>query len=133
MALLSTGVTTTVNAIEPRYSHTIELVQNDTRPQLNITIIDDMTQLAMDLTGVSAIKLHLREEDADVIKTSIPMYVAGDPVDGQVFMQWTAGALDTAGWFVGEIELTFGTGESTAIQTLYEEIRFKIRADYKTS
>lgn len=133
MALLSTGTTSNINAIEPRYSHTIELVQNDTRPQLTFSLIDDNTQLPIDLTNATAIKLHLREETSATIKISVPMYISGLPTEGSAFLQWPDGALDTSGWFVGEIEIIYGTGIAAEIQTVYEEIKFKIRPDYKAA
>jgi hypothetical protein len=40
---------------------------------------------------------------------------------------WPAGALDTAGSFEGEIEITFADG---TVQTVYDRLRFKVREEF---
>ena len=44
-----------------------------------------------------------------------------------MFLAWPAAALDTAGTFTGEIEVTYADG---GIQTVYDQLKFKVREDY---
>ena len=43
------------------------------------------------------------------------------------FMRWPTGVLDTPGTFTGEIEITYGDG---GIQTVFDQMKFKVRGDY---
>ncbi len=125
MALISTG--TSSSAVASTYSHTLKLVQNDTLPQLIINLTDKTDSSAIDLTNVSSIALKIKPIGGSVIKSSIPMYRTAPYTDGRVFMDFPAGALDTAGTFTGEVELTYLTG---AIQTVFDEIKLEVRGDY---
>lgn len=124
----------------------IRLVQGDTRPQLILSLTDERTKLPIDLSGAqTTIRFLFREAGADTVKAIMPCYpVAGyqDPVTGDVSydppydtagvggraaMNWSADALDTAGEFEGEVEVTFG---ATGIQTAYEILKFTVREQF---
>jgi len=109
------------------YSHTIKLVQNDTLPQLSITLTDKTDSTPIDLTNVSAIAMKIRPLGGSVVKVSIPMYRTAPYTSGNVFMEFPVGALDTSGTFTGEVEITYTSG---AIQTVFDEIKFEVRGDY---
>jgi len=125
MALISTGVTSA--EIPSVYSHTLKLVQNDTLPQLIITLTDKTDSQAIDLTNVTTILLKIRQFGSSVLKTSIPVYRSAPYTGGSVFMEFPVGALDTAGTFTGEMELTYASGK---IQTVFDELKFEVRGEY---
>jgi hypothetical protein len=67
----------------------------------------------------------LLQEDGTVITTS-PYDVAGK--GGRCVVNWTSTALSgDAGDYEGEIEITFA---DTTIQTVYDTLKIKLRAQY---
>jgi hypothetical protein len=122
------------------YYDTIQLVKGDTLPELNLTLRDSNAAAAgqildsensstwapIDLTGATA-KLKFKALGATALKSTITMTLQAPYTDGKVFMQWPTGVLDTAGTFTGEVEVTYSSG---AIQTVYDQLKFKVRGDY---
>lgn len=121
----------------------IPLVQGDTRPQLVMSLTDESTGRAIDLSGAgTTIRMLFREVGADSAKAIMPCYpIAGyrDPQTGEVsyappydvagkggrvVMDWSADALDTAGEFEGEVEVNFGSGW---VQTAFRMQKFTVR------
>ena len=125
MALISTGVSSA--EIKSVYSHTLKLVQNDTLPQLVISLTDKTDSSAIDLTNVATILLKIRQFGGTTLKVSIPAYRTSPFTGGGIFMDFPAGALETPGTFTGEIELTYSSGK---IQTVFDEIKFEVRGEY---
>jgi len=125
---------TSVNRV---YSHTIKLVQNDTAPELNMTLTDSTDGSAVDLTNVTVAVLKIKPIGSDTVKATIPMYRTAPYTSGHVFMQWPApvtdsdgvvtSALDTGGVFTGEIELTYSDGK---VHTVFDELKFEVRGEY---
>jgi|TARA_B110000908_G_scaffold101879_1_gene120090 hypothetical protein len=109
------------------YSHTIKLVRNDTLPQLSITLTNKTDSTPIDLTNVATIAMKIRPLGGSVVKVSIPMYRTAPYIDGNAFMEFPDGALDTSGTFTGEVEITYTSG---AIQTVFDEVKFEVRKDY---
>lgn len=121
----------------------IKLVQGDTRPQIVISL-KTSSGAAIDCTGATP-RMYFRSEgsttllqtivgtlltgfvnDDGTITTSAPYNVAG--AGGRASFSWPAGALNVdAGNYEGEIELTYA---DQSIQTVYELIKFKVRADF---
>lgn len=106
-------------------SDKILLVQGDTRPALVCTLTDDTTGNPINISGASVV-LRFREVGSTTAKANINGTVT-DGANGVVEFQWTNTALDTAGNFEGEIEITFGSG---AVQTVYEKLKFKVREQF---
>ena len=135
MPLIATG--TAVQATPSVYSHTIKLVQHDTSPELNITLKDVTDSIAVDTSNVVSIVLKFRPLAGGAIKATLPMYRVAPYTSGKIFMQWpiavvdsdgvSTSALDTAGIFTGEVELTYNDGK---IQTVFDELKFEVRGDY---
>lgn len=140
MALLPTGTTYSDVDSYREFAPAIKLVEGDVGGELSITLKDSNTAVEgvtlnpedsdtwapIDLTGSTAV-LKIREEGSSVIKTTIPMYKIQPEDSGQLFLQWTEEALDTAGTFTGEVEITYTTGQ---VLTVYKELRFQVREDY---
>tara|TARA_B110000908_G_scaffold148994_1_gene181929 strand:- start:1279 stop:1656 length:378 start_codon:yes stop_codon:yes gene_type:complete len=125
MALISTGASLAV--VASTYSHTLKLVRNDTLPQLIIDLTDKTDNTPIDLTNIASIAMKIRPLGGSEIKVSIPMYRTAPYINGSTFMDFPAGALDTAGIFTGEVELTYLSGK---IQTVFDEIKLEVRGDY---
>lgn len=121
----------------------IRLVQGDTRPQLVVSL-KDQRGAAINCTGGS-VRFYFRRlgstellttivgtlltgfvNDDDTINTAAPYNVAG--AGGRASFSWPTGALDVpAGEYEGEVEVTFADG---TIQTVYDILKFKVRADF---
>lgn len=121
------------------YSTTIPLVEGDTLPILYMNLKDsneaavgqtlDSTNPAtwapIDLTGAT-VRLKVRAVGSTAIKATIVGSVT-DAANGRVAFQWSSGALDTAGTYEAEIEVTYTNG---TIQTVYDLLKLKVRADF---
>lgn len=123
----------------------IKLVQGDSRPQLILSITDQDTGVPINLSEVgTTVNVKLRESGSTAIKATMlcgllmgkvlddgsvdyasPWNVPG--AGGRVYMDWEPGALDNAGDYEGEIEITFPDG---TIQTVYDLLKFKVREQF---
>jgi hypothetical protein len=123
------------------YFETINLVQGDTKPQLNFTIRDSATAVdnntvldendsstwaIINITGY-VIKLKFKAlNSSDVLFTESLAIISGS--GGTCSMIWPADSLDVAaGMYEGELELTDGSGK---VQTVYDKLKFKIREQF---
>ena len=105
----------------------IKLVQNDTKPVVQVTLTDTVTGLPIDLSNPSdTVKLYFKALGQDELKTTITGNKPNGGSDGVISFPWATGDLDTAGEFEGEIEITYADGK---IQTMYDKLRFSVRAD----
>jgi|TARA_B110000914_G_scaffold155607_1_gene136775 hypothetical protein len=121
------------------YYDTQFLVKGDTLPQLNLIIRDSNTAASgatlddsdsstwapIDLSGAT-VRLKFKALGSTAVKENL-IFSVRNPVEGDVFLAWPAAALDTAGTFTGEIEVTYADG---GIQTVYDQLKFKVREDY---
>lgn len=124
-------------------SNKIKLVQGDTKPQVAFSIKDSTTGDVVNLVGAT-VRLKFRELGSSTIKNTItcsllsgkqmpdgsisnvaPYDVAG--AGGRAILEWPEGALDTAGEFEGELEVTFYDG---TVQTVYDRQRFTVREQF---
>jgi len=111
-------------------AETFKYVQGDTGPQLRLTLTDEDTKTATDLTGAT-VKMHFRAVGATSVLYTKTLYInqgSGEPQKGIAIVNWSSGQLDyPAGTYHGEIEVTRATG---VVETLYDLIKFKIREDF---
>ncbi len=107
---------------------TFNYVQGDTGPQLKLTLTDEDTNTATDLTGAT-VKMHFKASGATTVLYSKTLYVnPGTPTLGIALVNWATGELDyDAGTYYGEIEVTKASGQ---IETIYDTIRFNLREDF---
>ena len=109
---------------------TFNYVQGDTGPQLKLTLTDEDTSTATDLTGAT-VKMHFKASGATTVLYSKTLFVnqgAGQPELGIALVNWATGELDyDAGTYYGEIEVTKASGQ---IETIYDTIRFNLREDF---
>jgi len=108
-------------------AETFKYVQGDTGPQLRLTLTDEDTGTATDLTSAT-VKLHFKAAGAASVLYTKTLSILSPPTNGIAVVNWTTGQLDyPAGTYQGEIEITRGSG---TIETLYDIIKFKIREDF---
>lgn len=107
-------------------SDKIKLVQGDSRPQLQLTLTDDTTGDPIDLTG-STVRMRFRETGSETVLDTLVGTIT-DATGGKVVIIWGTTTLDVPeGEYEGEIEITF---DDTTIQTVYNLLKFKIRAEF---
>ena len=123
------------------YFETINLVQGDTKPELNFTIRDSATAVdnntvldeddpstwkIINLTGY-VIKLKFKALDSSTVLFTESLAV-GNAAGGICSMLWPADSLDVpAGMYEGELELT---DNNSKVQTVYDKLKFKIREQF---
>ncbi len=117
----------------------IYLVQGDTRPRPIFTLRDKDGD-PIDLSSAGQIRFLMRKvgetavkdmtclklsgllQDDDTVSYAPPYDAAGK--GGRVQVVWAADALDAAGKYEAEIEITFGDGTK---QTVYQRIPITVR------
>lgn len=122
----------------------IFLVQGDTKPNLVVSLTDETSAAPIGMDGAT-VKLYMRAVGGTTIlatltgtlltgkvntdgsiDTTSPYDIAGS--GGRVQFSWGASDLNqTEGDYEGEIEITFS---DASIQTVYDRLKFKIRADF---
>ena len=108
-------------------AETFKYVQGDTGPQLQLTLTDENTGTATDLTSAT-VKLHFKAAGATTVLFSKTLNIMSPPNAGIAVVAWSAGNLDQEpGTYHGEIEVTRASG---IIETLYDIIKFKMREDF---
>lgn len=105
----------------------IDLVQNDTGPQLLLTLADSFTGNRIDLSGLGIeVVMNFSINGSDTPKAIIPLVVGPIASQGECMLDWPVGVLNEAGSYVGEVEITSPQGR---IQTTPTKIKFKVRAE----
>jgi hypothetical protein len=106
----------------------IPLTRNDTAPQLEITIVDEATGEAVDLTGGVA-TLRFREVGSTTTLITRQLFI--DPTkapQGIAYMVWQTGDLNlTAGNYEAEVRVNF-VGQIR--QTVRNYLNFSLRDDF---
>ena len=123
------------------YYADINLVANDTKPEINLTLKDNGTAaagLTLDpddsstwaLIAISdpPIVVKFRALGASSILDTLTCTKVAPYTNGACFMTWGADTLAvSAGTYEGEIELTYTDG---GILTLFDRLKFKVRDDF---
>jgi len=122
------------------YFETINLVQGDTKPELNFTIRDSATAVSgktldendsstweiINLTN-HVIKLKFKALNSSTVLFTESLGVIS-AAGGTCSMIWPADSLDvSAGIYEGELELTDNNGK---VQTVYDKLKFKVREQF---
>lgn len=106
----------------------IKLVQGDTRPQIKVTLTDETTGNAVNITGAT-VRLRFRAlGSTTLIDTMTGVITNGS--GGEVVFDWNPTTLNVeAGDYEGEIEVTFPS-PNDGVQTVYDVLKFKVREDF---
>lgn len=121
---------TTQDSIKTSILLPIELVQNDTGPQLLLLLVDSESGLPIDLSrpGVEC-EFHLYDSKSSMLKASIPMFPGPSAANGEVMLDWkayTVGALDTVGSYLGEVQINWPEGR---VQTAPIKLKLSVRKE----
>lgn len=107
-----------------------ELVQNDTGPQLLLTLKDTNTGLPLDLSRLGTeVQFNFASSTDAETKAVIPMFPGPNAALGQVMLDWTAGTsgvMDTVGTYYGEVQVTWPDGRK---QTTPAKLKFRVRGE----
>lgn len=107
----------------------IKLVQGDTRPQVKVTLTDDVTGEPIDVTGATP-RLKFRAVGGDSVLATLTGSVL-DGTAGVVVFLWGDTTLDVEpGDYEGEVEVTFSDGTGGGVQTVYDPLKFKVRKEF---
>ena len=124
------------------YFETINLVQGDTKPELNFTIRDSATAVSgktldeedsstwaiINISGYT-IKLKFKAINSTTVLFTESLAIIS-AAGGTCSMFWPADSLDvTAGIYEGELELT-DNGTPQRVQTVYDKLKFKVREQF---
>jgi len=109
-------------------SEKIKLVQGDTKPALVCNITDDVTGVALNLTGAT-VRLKFREAGAVELTATVVGAVTDGPAGQVVFYPASAPEMlqGQPGDYEGEIEITFA---DNTVQSVYDILKFKVREDF---
>ena len=122
------------------YYADINLVANDTKPEINLTLKDSNTAAAgltldpddsdtwsaIDISD-PAVTVKFRALGASTVLDTMTC-IKTAPTDGKCYMPWGADTLAvSAGTYEGEISLTYTAG---GVLTLFDRLKFKIRDDF---
>lgn len=108
---------------------TLYYVQSDTLPQIKLTLTDEITELAKDLTN-KIVSLHAKPATGSGVRFSrIADYnSSAERIAGICYINWAAGELNRApGNYTAEIEI-YDTS-TAGRETIYEVFTITIRED----
>jgi hypothetical protein len=107
-----------------------ELVQNDTGPQLLMTLKDTNTDTFLDLSQLGTlVQFNFSTGPSSDVKAVIPMTPGPNAALGQAMLDWSAGttgAMDTVGTYYGEVQITWPNGR---IQTTPAKLKFHVQGE----
>jgi hypothetical protein len=108
----------------------IYLVQGDSnRPQVQATITNENTGLAVSLTDATLVEMKFRLVGSTTLQATITGSIT-DAANGVVVFPMSAAAMSgTPGNYEGEIQITFGGG-APGVQTVYDTLKFRLREDF---
>lgn len=97
----------------------------DTRPEVAITVTDEATGNALNLTGGSA-TFTMKAEKGGAVKVNAIAATIYDAANGKVKYTWLTANVDTPGRYLAEFEITLsGGGIVTFPQDGYIEINIQ--------
>lgn len=106
----------------------IKLVRNDTAPQIRLTITDQESGAAVNLTGAT-VTLHFRAVGSTTVLFSRAAVINPETAEqGIAIIAWAVGDLDLeAGDYEGEVEVVKSGGTR---ETIYDILKFKLREEF---
>ena len=125
------------------YMNTIDLVQGDDLPSIEITLRDSNKALdsntvldqgnpdtwaVLDLTAVTHVKLKYRRLGSTNLIDTIPFVIENPPTQGKITLVWNLTSLDDGvGEYEGEIEILYTDGK---FMTITDKMRFDVRGGF---
>jgi hypothetical protein len=124
------------------YYDTINLVQGDDLPQLEIILRDSSaaatgqtldigdptTWNPIDLTNATAVRLKYRRINTVTLVDTLTFTIVSPATDGKIIVAWGATTLDDGvGDYEGEIEIQYSNG---TYLTVPDKLKFSVRAGF---
>ena len=103
-------------------TYDLRLVRGDHGHATDVTLVSQRTGAPIDVAGAT-VRLYLRQVGAAELRATIIASLPGGGTDGRARFVWPAGALDVAGDYEGEIEITAGT----VVQSVYRKLAIHVR------
>ncbi len=104
------------------------LVKGDERPVIVLTLTDDVTGSAIDLSlTTTTVSVKFRKAATTTVLSTISCSKIGSGTTGQVQFSFVGGVLDVdPGMYEGEVIINF----NTEVQTVYDVLRFTVRENF---
>ena len=111
---------------------TITLVTGDTVANLSVTLVRDDTGAAFAPGATGTVRLYIRKKSTTTILATIIHDTESDLNTGLIlFAMGPFLSAATAGYYEGEVEITFNSGLANETkQTVFEPISFRLRDDF---
>jgi hypothetical protein len=106
----------------------IRLVEGDEKPLIVLTLTDDITGTPIDLSlATTEVSVKFRKAGTTTLLSTISCTKLSGGTTGQVQFGFSGGVLDVdAGAYEGEVVVNY----SGTVQTVYETLRFTVRANF---
>jgi hypothetical protein len=106
----------------------IRLVKGDEKPLIVLTLTDDITGTPIDLSlGTTLVSVKFRKAGTTTLLSTISCTKLNNGTTGQVQFGFSGGVLDVdAGAYEGEVVVDY----DGSVQTVYETLRFTVRANF---
>ena len=103
----------------------IKLVKGDELPQITLTLTDDVTASAVDLSvGTTSVSVKFKKKGTTTTLSTISTIKTTDGSDGKVHFDFSGGVLDVdAGEYEGEVVIDY----DGSVQTVYDVLTFRVR------
>lgn len=106
----------------------IRLVEGDEKPLIVLTLTDDITGTPIDLSvETTTVSVKFRKAGTTTLLSTISCTKLSGGTTGQVQFGFSGGVLDVdAGAYEGEVVINY----NGSVQTVYETLRFTVRANF---
>ena len=106
----------------------IRLVKRNSKPDIIVTLTDDNTGSAIDLSaGTTSVTVKFRKQNTTTVLSTINTSKVGGGITGQIQFDFAGGVLNVdAGMYEGEVNIDF----NGSIQTVYDLIKFRVRDNF---
>jgi hypothetical protein len=103
----------------------IRLVKGDSKPVIQLALIDDVTGGVLDISQASTtVSVRFRKAGSTTLLSTISCTKVTDGTDGKVEFDFSGGVLNVdAGQYEGEIIVDF----NGSTQTVYDLLTFRVR------
>jgi len=103
----------------------IKLVKGDELPQITLTLTDDVTASAVDLSvDTTSVSVKFKKKGTTTTLSTISTTKTNTGSDGKVHFDFSGGVLDVdAGEYEGEVVIDY----NGSVQTVYDVLTFRVR------
>ena len=108
-------------------AETIKLVKGDELPQITLTLTDDVTSSAVNLSAATTtVSVKFRKKGTTTTLSTISTTKTTDGTDGKVHFDFSGNVLDVdPGEYEGEVVIDY----NGLVQTVYDVLKFRVRAN----